>query len=196
MPLPNFHACRLLDPDLFKTCRTTKRESDGKEYNVITCQYKAGKVPEGKSDWAEQSYRYNKEIWTVQQAKNHCDLQETGWFEAAKVEMVHMIERGNPLKDFEYLLHHIEIDDQGKEQIHHCYLYDHIANLFEQAHLLIKDGRTYLDGNEITNGLFHIIKGLEPTQENAWSDEEAAEGNIKPKKMKAGMTLKVKAKEW
>lgn len=85
MPLPNFHACRLLDPDLFKTCRTTKRESDGKEYSVLTCQYK--KTPEGKSDWAEQSYRYDRKVWTVQAAKNHCDKQETGWFEPAATEL-------------------------------------------------------------------------------------------------------------
>lgn len=193
MPLPNFHACRLLDPDLFKTCRTTTRKSDGKEYSILTCQYK--KRPKGKSDWAEQGYRYDRTVWTVQQAKNHCDLKK-GDFEPAEIEMVHMIERGNPLKDFEYLLHHIEIDDQGKEQIHHCYLYDHIANLFEQTHLLVKDGRTYLDGKEITDGLFHIIKGLESTQEVAWSDDEAVEGKIRPKKMGMGMTLKQKAREW
>jgi len=109
---------------------------------------------------------------------------------------VHMIERGNPLRDFEYLLHHIEIDDQGKEQIHHCYFYDHIANLFEQDHLLIKDGKAYLDRKQITDGLFHIIKGLEPTQEIAWSDDEAVKGKVRPKKMSKGMSLKQKAKEW
>jgi len=59
----------------------------------LTCQYK--KPPEGKSDWAEQSYRYDKEIWTVQQAKNHCDLQETGWFEAATVEAIELTVSGS-----------------------------------------------------------------------------------------------------
>lgn len=105
-------------------------------------------------------------------------------------------EEKKPIEDFEYLLHHIEVDDKGKEKIHHCLVYDHIANMFEQAHLLIKDGKAYLNNREIKEGLFHIIKGLEPTQEVVWSDEEAKENKIKPKKMIAGMSLKEKAKEW
>lgn len=100
------------------------------------------------------------------------------------------------IEDYEYLLHHIETDDNGKEIIHHCFIYDHIANMFEQAHLLIKDGKVYLDGKKIKGGLFHVIKGLEPTQEVVWSDEEAKENKIKPKEMKSGMTLREKAREW
>lgn len=100
------------------------------------------------------------------------------------------------IEDFEYLLHHIEINDDGEEEIHHCFIYDHIANMFEQSHLFIKDGKVYLDDKEIKEGLFHVIKGLEPTQEIIWSDEEAIENKIKPKEMKAGMTLKEKSKEW
>jgi hypothetical protein len=100
------------------------------------------------------------------------------------------------LEDYEYLLHHIEIDDKGKENIHHCLVYDHIANMFEQDHLLIKNGKVYLGDKEIKEGIFHVIKGLEPTQEIVWADEEAEENGIKPKKMKAGMSLLEKSKEW
>lgn len=100
------------------------------------------------------------------------------------------------LEDYEYLLHHIEIDNKGEEKIHHCLVYDHIANMFEQDHLLIKNGKAYLNGEEIKGGLFHLIKGLESTQEIVWSDEEAEENNIKPKEMRSGMSLKEKAKEW
>ena len=99
-------------------------------------------------------------------------------------------------EDFEYLLHHIHIGEKGKEEIHHCLLYDHIANMFEQAHLLVKDGKVYINGKLIKDGIFHIIKGLEPTQQAIWSDMEAKENKIKPKKMRAGMTLKEKAGEW
>lgn len=98
-------------------------------------------------------------------------------------------------EDWEYLIHHIE-DENGEEVLHHCFLYDHIANMFEQAHLFVDNGKVYLDGKLIKEGLFHIIKGLEPTQEVVWSNEEALENGITPKKMKAGMTLKQKAKEW
>lgn len=104
--------------------------------------------------------------------------------------------KAESIKDFEYLLHHIESGGDGKEEIHHCYLYDHNANLFEQAHLLIKKGKVYLDGKEIKEGVFHIIKGLETKQEVAWSDEEAKKGGIKSKKIVAGMTIKEKGKEW
>lgn len=100
------------------------------------------------------------------------------------------------IEDFEYLLHHVEVDDNGEEEIHHCFVYDHIGNLFKQAHLFIKDGKVYLNDEEVKEGLFHVIKGLEPTQEVVWSDEEAKENDIKPKGMRSGMTLKEKAKEW
>lgn len=100
------------------------------------------------------------------------------------------------LEEFEYLLHHIAVDDNGKEIVHHCYVYDHLANLYEQSHLAVKDGIPYRNGRKIKNGVFHIIKGLEKTQEVARGDEEAKEAGIKPKKMKAGMTLKQKAREW
>jgi len=100
-----------------------------------------------------------------------------------------------PLEDFEYLIHHIE-NIKGVEEVHHCYLYDHIGNLFEQTHLVVKDGRATLDGKVVKDGTFHVIKGLEKTQKVVWTDEEAKEAKIRPKAMRAGMTLKQKAKEW
>lgn len=103
--------------------------------------------------------------------------------------------REDTIKDFEYLLHHVDIED-GKEEIHHCLVYDHNANLFEQGHLWIENGKVFLEGKEIKDGTYHIIRGLEAKQEVAWSDEEAEKGGIKPKKMVAGMTLKEKGKEW
>jgi len=102
---------------------------------------------------------------------------------------------GKPLKDFEYLIHHIESYD-GKEEIHHCFLYDHIANLFAQGHLVIKDGKATLDGKAVKDGTYHVIVGLEPTQEVAWGEALAKKAKIKPKSMKSGMTLKEKAREW
>lgn len=100
------------------------------------------------------------------------------------------------LEDFEYLLHHITVDGKGNEEIHHCFVYDHIGNLFQQGHLTIKKNKVFLDGKRIKEGSFHVITGLEPTQEVAWSDEMAEENNIKPKPMKSGMSLKDKSKVW
>ena len=102
----------------------------------------------------------------------------------------------NGLKEFEYLLHHIIIDDKGKEEIHHCLVYDHVGNMFEQGHLVVEDGKVILDGKKIKDGTFHVLKGLESSQEVVWSDEEAKENKITVKKMKSGMTLKDKSKVW
>ena len=68
--------------------------------------------------------------------------------------------------------------------------------MFEHAHLLVKNGKVYVDEKEIKEGLFHFIVGLEANQEVAWSNEEARENGIKPKAMKAGMNFKEKGKEW
>lgn len=100
------------------------------------------------------------------------------------------------LEDFEYLLHHITIDDKGNEEIHHCFLYDHIGNLYQQGHLTIKEDKVLIDGKKIKEGSFHVITGLEPEQEVAWSDEMAEENNIEPKMMKSGMSLEDKSKVW
>ncbi len=124
------------------------------------------------------------------------------WADNKNADLKHNLKRiiseSSPgqIKDFEYLLHHIEIGESGEEEIHHCLVYDHIGNMFSQAHLLIKDGKAYVDGKEIKDGVFHYVVGLEAKQEVAWSDEEAEKSGIKPKKMVAGMTLKAKAKEW
>lgn len=110
-----------------------------------------------------------------------------------------MLQKSNKdmtLEDYEYLLHHMHFDNKGKEIIHHCLIYDHIANMFEQVHLVIKNGNVYLDGKKVKEGIFHVIKGLESTQEVVWSDQESTENKIRPKKMRAGMTLKEKSKEW
>lgn len=106
------------------------------------------------------------------------------------------VEKEFSLEDFEYLLHHITVDDKGNEEIHHCFVYDHIGNLFQQGHLTIKKDKVFIDGKRIKEGNFHVITGLEPTQEVAWSNEMAEDNNIKPKTMKSGMSLKDKAKVW
>ncbi len=100
------------------------------------------------------------------------------------------------IEDFEYLLHHISVDDKGEETIHHCLVYDHIANMFTQGHLLIRDGKIFIDGKKAKDGVYHVITGLEPTQDINWSNDEAIENKIKPKEMIEGMTNKQKVKEW
>lgn len=78
-PLPNEHGCRLIDPKKFRpdSFRRMKRESDGKEYSIIIGKLK------GETKTTEQAYRYNKDIWTVTQAKKHCKDHKGILFEPA-----------------------------------------------------------------------------------------------------------------
>jgi len=112
-----------------------------------------------------------------------------------KRELIEATHGHAQLKDFEYLLHHIAVDG-NEEIVHHCFVYDHIANLFEQGHMVIKDGKASLDGKPVKEGTFHVIVGLEPTQEVCYSNREAEEFKIRAMKLRSGMTRKQKAKEW
>lgn len=80
-PYPNYHACRLRDPDGFKdgSMRTTSRKHDGKKYSIISGKLK------GKTTMTEQAYRYHKDDWSKSSARTHCKDHD-GTFEAAKEE--------------------------------------------------------------------------------------------------------------
>jgi len=132
---------------------------------------------------------------SLKKVKNTVKIVERLKVFSTKRKIIEASHGGEQIKDFEYLIHHIETKG-GKEEVHHCYLYDHIANLFKQGHLTIKNGKALLDGKAVKDGTYHVIVGLEETQEVAYSNKEAKEAKIKPKRMRAGMTLKQKAKEW
>lgn len=76
MPYPNFHSCRIKEPNLFESdsFRTLKTKTKG-------LRFIAGKLKStGKS--AVQSFRYDKTSWTPSRAKNHCEKRD-GSFEVA-----------------------------------------------------------------------------------------------------------------
>ena len=222
-PYVSEHSCRLLSPEAVIQCRRTERISDGKKYGIITCEFEAPVAGAGKSKWAEQSYRYPIDEWTESEARKHCSKHK-GTFEPAKKPIeksdlppgefvakrqiirsqngssIFVKLEGNPdsdypiaqgkeiekraLEDFEYLLHHAHIEGEEIEETHHCLLSDHNFNLFEIDHIEV-NGETY-----------HIIKGLEPTQDIVWADEEARQKGIEPKELRAGMSFEQKADEW
>ncbi len=134
-----------------------------------------------------RTYLFDKKVkaWTMATARS--------WTKEQKGKVEKQLEEN--LETFEYLIHHLAVEGD-EEIVHHCHMYDHIGNLFEQAHLYFDKGKVYLDGKEIKEGHYHVIKGLEPKQEVAWSEEEATKAGIKPKGMMSGMTLKEKAKAW
>ena len=134
-----------------------------------------------------RTFIFDKKVkaWTMATAR--------AWIKAQTEKINKALEEN--LETFEYLIHHVAMEGDD-EIVHHCHMYDHIGNLFEQAHLYFDKGKVYLDGKEIKEGHYHVIKGLEPKQEVAWSEEEATAAGIKPKGMMSGMTLKEKAKAW
>jgi hypothetical protein len=82
VPLPNFHSCRLRNPDDFQkdSFRTVERAHNGKQYSVIM-----GKLT-GKSSITEQAYRYKKDTWSVSEARSHCDQHGGSFTPAGKSE--------------------------------------------------------------------------------------------------------------
>jgi len=67
------------------------------------------------------------------------------------------------IEDWEYLIHHIEVIG-GVEELHHCFLLDHLGNKYEIGHLMDREGK-----------LRHCILGLVEGQDVYWSDQEARE---------------------
>lgn len=139
--------------------------------------------------------RFPAADWTEKTVKAWLEKNEVYYIriERSKERMLKELEEN--FEQFEYLIHHVAIEE-SEEVIHHCFFYDHIGNMFEQSHLWIDKGKIYLDGKIIKEGHYHVIKGLEPTQEVSWSEEEARDAGIEPKKMITGMTLKEKSREW
>ena len=79
MPFPNFHACRIKKPGLFKedSFRRSSRTHDGKKYGVIMGRLKK------EDTLTEQSYRYSKKTWPVGTARSHCKSHDGILFEPA-----------------------------------------------------------------------------------------------------------------
>jgi len=67
------------------------------------------------------------------------------------------------IEDWEYLIHHIEVIN-GIEELHHCFLLDHLGNKYKIDHTINREGK-----------LQHYIVGLVEDQDVFWSDQEAIE---------------------
>lgn len=81
MPYPNEHSCRLRESiDGAKTNRKNgEREHNGKKYDVIYQQQKDGA-------WEDQAFRYPKDTWGEDEARNHCKDHKGILFEPAEKE--------------------------------------------------------------------------------------------------------------
>ncbi len=80
----------------------------------------------------------------------------------AKKLLALMRDAGDMLESYLYLLHHVHLNDNGTEELHHCFVLDHLGNKFTVDHIKGADGNIY-----------HAIIGLEDDQVVFWSEEEA-----------------------
>ena len=76
-PFENEFSCRVLDPKEFDHFRRQDRESEGKKL-VAVIAWKNGKTSQ------TQGYRYDKSVWSEDQAKEHCKAHK-GTFKALKI---------------------------------------------------------------------------------------------------------------
>ena len=79
------------------------------------------------------------------------------------ITLVDADHQGEPIEDWEYLIHHIEVID-GEEELHHCFMLDHLGNKYETGHIIDENGK-----------LRHCILGLAEDQDVYWSNQEAIE---------------------
>ena len=81
-PYPNFHACRILEPDAFDRFRTSSETTeDGKSVEILF-----GRHAESGA-WSLTSYRMPVEEWTEAEAKAFCRAHDGILFEPASESM-------------------------------------------------------------------------------------------------------------
>lgn len=125
-PYPQEHACRLRDPGDFTegSFRRTTRKHDGKEYGVIMGKLK------GETAMTEQTYRYDKDVWSVDSARSHCS-EHDGSFEAAKSESG-MRDMPPDMERRSLLIDEVELrvsDDKAPKLVGYAAKYDKWADL-------------------------------------------------------------------
>ena len=79
-PFPNFHACRLKEPNLFQPDSFKTIESKTGKVNLIIGRLK------GQTSTTLQSIRYPVESYTEDIARQHCEKYPNSKFEAARKE--------------------------------------------------------------------------------------------------------------
>ena len=77
MPLKNFHSCRIDNPGTFAkgSFRTLKAKTKGLSLIIA--------VKKSSNKSMVQSYRYDKAVWDIDKARNHCATND-GLFEGAR----------------------------------------------------------------------------------------------------------------
>jgi HK97 family phage prohead protease len=84
-PYPNFHACRILDPDAFDRFRTSSETIEDGEFDAKSLEILFGHHAESGA-WSLTSYRMPVEMWTESEARSFCRAHDGILFEPATGE--------------------------------------------------------------------------------------------------------------
>jgi hypothetical protein len=100
MPFPNFHSCRIKEPNLFEEDSIRTLHTKQKGLTLLVGKLKSN----GKSE--TQAFRYDKKDWSSDRAKTHCDSHD-GNFEPAK-----KTEKSNHLYEIHRKVHQMWNEDE------------------------------------------------------------------------------------
>jgi len=81
-PYPNFHACRILDPDNFDRFRTSSETIEEGDYDGKAVEILFGRNEE-TGEWSLTSYRMPIEEWSEAEARSFCRAHDGILFEPA-----------------------------------------------------------------------------------------------------------------
>ena len=84
-PYPNFHACRILEPDAFDSFRTSSETIEDGDFDGKSMEILFGRHAES-GEWALTSYRMPVEEWTEAEARSFCRSHDGILFEPATGE--------------------------------------------------------------------------------------------------------------
>jgi len=84
-PYPNFHACRILNPDAFDRFRTSSETIEDGDFDGKSVEILFGRHAES-GDWSLTSYRMSVEEWTEAEARSFCRAHDGILFEPATGE--------------------------------------------------------------------------------------------------------------
>ena len=85
-PYPNFHACRILEPDAFDRFRTSSETIEDGDFDGKSMEILFGRHAES-GEWSLTSYRMPVEEWTEAEAKAFCRAHDGILFEPSSESM-------------------------------------------------------------------------------------------------------------
>ena len=85
-PYPNFHACRILEPDAFDRFRTSSETIEDGDFDGKSMEILFGRHAES-GEWALTSYRMPVEEWSETEARSFCRAHDGILFEPASESM-------------------------------------------------------------------------------------------------------------